>query len=219
MTKLMKYKWALVVIVLHVAAVLWFATQLPADAKVPIHWNVQNQIDGWTSRGIGLYWGIGLNVAMFLLLYLLHWYSPWYKNYADRFENVLPALATTILACFSVLSLYALYVAKWGEVPGVNMILILIGLLFIFLGNMLPKVPKNFFIGIRTPWTIANDTVWEKTHRLGGWLYVIGGLILILKGIVLPRAALFQAATAFLALGCLLYPVVYSFILFKKVAK
>ena len=219
MTKLMKYKWALVVIVLHVAAVLWFATQLPADAKVPIHWNVQNQIDGWTSRGIGLYWGIGLNVAMFLLLYLLHWYSPWYKKYAERFEKILPPLTTTLLACFSTLSLYSLYVAKWGEVPGVKLILVLIGLLFVFLGNLLPKVPKNMFIGIRTPWTIANDTVWEKTHRLGGWLFVLSGFIMICKGFLLPDSALFQNVTTGLALGCLLYPALHSFILYKKLLK
>lgn len=216
MTRLKKYKWALLILALHLAAVLWFATQLPAGAKVPIHWNYKNQIDGWTSRGTGLIWGVGLNLALFLLLYLLNWYSPWYQKYAERFEKILPPLTTTLLACFSTLSLYSLYVAKWGEVPGVKLILILIGLLFIFLGNMLPKVPKNLFVGIRTPWTIANDIVWEKTHRLGGWLFVLSGVVMILKGFVLPDSARFQSITAWLALGILLYPLLHSFILFKK---
>ncbi|MCB5247432.1 MAG: SdpI family protein [Candidatus Cloacimonetes bacterium] len=219
MTRLKKYKWALLILALHLAGVLWFAARLPADARVPIHWNFQNQVDGWTSRGTGLIWGIGLNVVLFLLLYLLHWYSPWYKKYAERFEKILPPLTTTLLASFSALSLYSLYVAKWGEVPGVNMVLILIGLLFLFLGNLLPKVPKNFFVGIRTPWTIASDAVWEKTHRLGGLLFVLAGLIMILKGFVLPQNPGFQNITTVLALGCLLYPALHSFILYKKKAR
>ena len=60
MNRLKKYKWALLVLVLHLAAVLWFATQLPEGAKVPIHWNYQNQIDGWTGRTTGLFWGLSL---------------------------------------------------------------------------------------------------------------------------------------------------------------
>lgn len=99
------------------------------------------------------------------------------------------------------------------------MILVLIGLLFIGLGNLLPKVPKNFFVGIRTPWTIANEAVWDKTHRLGGLLFVISGLIMILKGFVLLQNSSFQNITGILVLGCLLYPVLHSFILYKKLVK
>ncbi|MGB4309943.1 MAG: SdpI family protein [Candidatus Cloacimonadaceae bacterium] len=219
MTKLRKYKWALLVMVLHVAAVLWFATQLPADAQVPIHWNFQNQIDGWTGRTAGLVWGIGFNVLMFLLLYLFHWYSPWYKKNAERFDKVLPPLTTTLLSSFAAISLYSLYVAKWGEVSGVNLILVLIGLMLMFFGNLLPKVPKNTLMGIRTPWTIANELIWEKTHRLGGWLFVIGGIIMILKGLILPESAWFQNVTMVLALGCLFYPGLHSFILYKRLEK
>ena len=219
MNRLKKYKWALLILALQLAGMLWFSGQLPADAKVPIHWNAQNQIDGWTGRDAGLIWGIGLNLGLFLLLYLLHWYSPWYKQYSERFEKILPSLTATLLACLGALSLYSLYVAKWGEVPGVNMILILIGLLFIFLGNLLPKVPKNMFVGIRTPWTIANELVWERTHRLGGWLFVLSGIVMILKGLILPGSALFQNVTTVLALGCLLYPMLHSFILYKKLVK
>jgi uncharacterized membrane protein len=219
MIRLKKYKWALLVLVLHLAAVLWFATQLPADAQVPIHWNYQNQIDGWTGRTTGLVWGIGFNVLLFLLLYMFHWYSPWYEKNAERFEKILPPLTTTLLVCFAAISLYSLYVAKWGEVPGVNLILVLIGLVLMFLGNLLPKVPKNTLVGIRTPWTIANELIWDKTHRLGGWLFVLSGIVLILKGLILPKSALFQNVTTVLVFGCLLYPALHSFILFKKLGK
>lgn len=219
MIKLSKFKWALVILGLQLIAVLYFAGILPADAKVPIHWNIRNQIDGWVGRGVGLAWGIGLNVLMFLLLYLLPWYSPWFRRYEERFERVLPSLTAVLLFFFAVLSLYSLYVAKWGELRGVNMLLVLMGLMFIFLGNLLPKVPKNFFIGIKTPWTLANEVIWDKTHRLGGLLFVIGGVIMLLKGFVLAGHAAFQSISTALVFALLLYPLLHSFLLYKRMGK
>jgi uncharacterized membrane protein len=87
------------------------------------------------------------------------------------------------------------------------------------LGNLLPKVPKNFFIGIKTPWTLSNEKVWDRTHRLGGILFVLGGLLLMLKGFILPKHSGFQVWSAVLAFGLLLYPVLHSFILFKRLGK
>jgi uncharacterized membrane protein len=205
--------------VLHLAAVIWFAVELPSDAKVPFHWNIKNEIDGWTGKTFGLWWGIGINFVMFLLIYLMHWYSPWYKKYSERFEKVLPALTLTLITCFSVLSLYSLAIAKWGDLQGMNIIMVLIGLLFIFLGNLLPKVPKNFFVGIRTPWTLADESVWDRTHRLGGMLYVIAGVLMLVKGFLLAGNSVFQIGSAIIALALLLYPLVYSFIIYKKLGK
>lgn len=219
MTRLSKFKWSILILALQLIAVLYFAGILPADAKVPIHWNIHNQIDGWIGRNTGLAWGLALNVAMFLLLYLLPFYSPWYRKYEERNEKVVPALTAILLFFFTVLSVYSLYVAKWGEVRGVNMLLILMGLMFIFLGNLLPKVPKNFFIGIKTPWTLSNEVVWDKTHRLGGILFVAAGLLMILKGFVLVGNAAFQTWSSVLAFGMLLYPLLHSFILFRKLGK
>lgn len=217
--KLSNYKWALLILVLHAAAVIWFATVLPADARVPIHWNIHNQIDGWTNRATGLFWGLGLNAAMFLLLWLMPAYSPWFKKYRERYDRLLPSLTAILLFFFALISVYALYVARWGEPVGISVILILMGFLFIFLGNLLPKVPKNFFIGIKTPWSLASDEVWDRTHRLGGLLFVLSGLLMIAKGFFLPANQPFQVVTAVIAFGMLLYPILHSFILYKKLGK
>ncbi len=219
MAQLKKYKWALLVLALHLAATLWFAGQLPDDTRVPIHWNIHNEIDGWSGKTFGLWWGLALNAIMFLALWLLPWYSPWYRKYEERFDAVLPPLTTTLVFFFALISLYALAVAKWGDIGQVNMILILMGLLCVLLGNLLPKVPKNFFIGIKTPWTLSNEEVWNRTHRLGGILFVLGGLLLMLKGFILPKHSGFQLWSAVLAFGLLLYPVLHSFILFKRLGK
>ncbi len=181
-----------------------------------MHWNIENQIDGWAGKTTGLLVGIGTNVLLFLLIYLMPWYSPWYRKYQERNEAVLPALLTVLVAFFALISVYSLVIAKWGEIPGVNMILVLIGFLFIFMGNLLPKVPKNFFVGIRTPWTLTSDKIWQKTHRLGGICFVISGLIMIAKGFLLKGNQPFQVVTAVLAFAILLYPILYSFILYRK---
>jgi uncharacterized membrane protein len=204
---------------LHLAALAWFARTLPAGARVPMHWNIHNQIDGWTGKTTGLLFGLAMNLGLFLLLYLMPWYSPWYKRYRERFEKLLPRLTAMLVLFFGILSLYSLWIAKYGDVQGVNLIMLLIGLLFIFLGDLLPKVPKNFFIGIRTPWTLSNEVVWERTHRLGGIMFVIGGAIMALKAFVLAGNQPFQVATAVLALALVLYPLPHSFIVYKQLKK
>ncbi|MDZ4181965.1 MAG: SdpI family protein [Candidatus Cloacimonadaceae bacterium] len=219
MTRLKNFKWAILILVLHLIIVGYFAVKLPLDAKVPMHWNIHNEIDGWTSRTMGLLFFPALNVGMFFLFVLMPWYSPWYRKFEERFERVLPSLTTTLLLFFSLLSVYSLYIALAGEIPGIRFIMILIGLLFIFLGNILPKVPKNFFIGIKTPWTLSSDLVWEKTHRMGGLLFVLVGLLMIVKGVILIDHSGFQKASAVVALGMLLYPLLYSFIVYKAVEK
>jgi uncharacterized membrane protein len=219
MMNLSKYKWTLLILVLNIAAVIYFAGVLPAGAKVPMHWNIKNQIDGWTTKTFGLWFGLGMNVLMFLLLWLMPWYSPWYRKYRERYERVLPQLCATLVFFFFVLSTYSLYVAKWGEPKGVNLILALIGFLFIFLGNLLPKVPKNFFIGIKTPWTLSNEVIWDKTHRLGGIMFVVAGFVMIKKSFVLTHNHLYQNTLTVCVFALLLYPLLHSFILYKKLGK
>jgi len=89
-----------------------------------------------------------------------------------------------------------------------------VGLLVVFLGNFLTRVEPNWFIGIRTPWTLSSDTVWRKTHRTGGWVFVLGGLVLAI-GAFLPHRAflpLFVVTIVFMPL----IPIVQSYILWKR---
>ena len=88
-----------------------------------------------------------------------------------------------------------------------------VGLLFVVMGNFLGKVRKNFFLGIRTPWTLASDEVWAKTHRLGGWCFVTAGVFMAIMGVVAPTSTWFIAAIIAIAL----IPVVYSFFAYRKI--
>jgi len=85
----------------------------------------------------------------------------------------------------------------------------------LLLGNLLPKVPRNFFVGIRTPWTISDEENWRMTHRLGGWLFVIGGVLMLFKGVLRLSSAM-QIISTWAVILMLLSPLVYSFILFRR---
>jgi uncharacterized membrane protein len=91
-----------------------------------------------------------------------------------------------------------------------------LGLLFIILGNYMPKVKTNYFIGIRTPWTLANETVWARTHRFGGKVFFIGGIIMIASAFAPSsiRTVLLIASIVCIAI----VPMVYSYAVYRKVA-
>jgi uncharacterized membrane protein len=216
MKRIKNFKWGILVLVLHALIAAYFFANLPDDARIPVHWNIHNQIDGWAGKTSGTWLPVAFNVLLFLLLYAMPFYSPWYRRNQTRFDKVVPVVALVMALFLALISAYGLWVAKMGEIPGMIFILVLIGMLFIFLGNILPKVPKNFFIGIRTPWTLASETVWERTHRLGGWCFVLAGALMVLKGLVLIGHNTFQTVTAILALALLLWPMLYSLIVYRK---
>ncbi len=92
-----------------------------------------------------------------------------------------------------------------------------LGLLFVVLGNYLPKIPRNWFIGIRVPWTIASEEVWKRTHRLGGWLFVIGGCVMM----ALSAAGLSPVVAMLVPLAPIMIVVafIYPYIVFRKLQK
>jgi len=89
------------------------------------------------------------------------------------------------------------------------------GLLFVFVGNMMPKFKSNFFAGIRTPWTLSSNEVWQRTHRLAGFAWVSGGVLIIALSFILRNVALYAALLGIIALVTVL-PIVMSYIWYQK---
>ncbi len=217
MMSVSKYKWSLVVFIIQIAVTMVMWSQLPVDAKVPSHWNSQNVIDGFISRNGALGFSLGINAIAFLFFYLIPLYSPWYRKYEARYERILPSLCFILMLFFALINIYSFYLALTGDMnPAFQMIYVLIGLLCITLGNIMPKVPKNFFIGIKTPWTLSSDDIWQKTHRLGGWLFVLGGLVMIGKAFVPSQNMTIHNGLTIIACIMMLYPLLHSLILFNR---
>ena len=214
-----KFKWCFIIIIIQIIASLYLGLSLSEDAKIPCHWNIKGEIDGYFGKWTGVLIFPGINLAMLLFIIALPYISVRYKNAQKRFDKVIPSLATIIIFFFAGIHIYMILLAKEILNPSGNIIFYLIGLMFIMLGNIFPKIPSNFFAGIRTPWTLSSEEVWRKTHRLGGINFVIAGLLMIVITAILGNNSTANIIMFVLFMSLVLYPVLYSFILFKKEEK
>lgn len=161
---------------------LWAWVQIPAGTQVPIHWNVQGEVDGYGSK----FWGLLLlplvNTGIVLLFIAIPRLEP-------RRQNLLRSMKayTRFWAAFLVFMLVlhlALVAATLGYGARIELIVpIMVGVLFIIIGNYMGKIRSNFLMGIRTPWTLSSELAWNKTHRLGGKMFMLTGALTILAAL------------------------------------
>lgn len=179
---------------------------------MPSHWNAAGQVDDYLPK----FWGIFLMpmvtvvlVGFFLLIPLI---DPLKANIA-KFRGVFNWFIVIFVAY--MLFVYGLTIAAalGYQFNMTYTLLPIVGLLFIGAGYMLRKAKRNFFIGIRTPWTLSSDTVWDETHKFGSKMFMAGGVVTIVSaflgevGIWLMLAAVMFAAFV---------PMVYSYILWRR---
>jgi uncharacterized membrane protein len=179
---------------------------------MPVHWNVDGEIDGYAPRFRGIATVLLLPVGVFALLRVLPSISP-IGFRIDRFRNVFDIIVLTIMLALCGIGALVLLAAAGSDVPAGTLRPLIIGGIFVVIGNFLGKVRRNFFVGIRTPWTLASDEVWVRTHRLGGWLFVLAG-IAVAASAVDPRRFVVVLLAAIGAAAIL--SVGYSLILYWK---
>lgn len=201
----------LTVVFLHFAFVGYIYAELPDP--VPTHWNAQGEVDGYTPKPWGAWLFPVITFGMYLLFKVLPWISP--QGFRmESFMRIVDILKQALVLFMFVIGVTVAFAAKGHSFDPGLVILPGVGVLFIILGNYMGKLRKNFFIGIRTPWTLASDEVWAKTHRLGGWCFVLAGLLLLIAG--LARWPSMQVVLGIaIGVGALL-PVVYSFVIYKR---
>jgi uncharacterized membrane protein len=182
-------------------------------AEVPIHWNMAGQPDDWSGPGFAAFFFPAVITGIYLLMTLLPLADPQKKRYME-FGRPYTILRLT-LVLFMTMIYFVASSAGIGYRIDMNLIMpFAVGSLFIVIGNFMPKFKKNWFVGIRTPWTLSDERVWTKTHRVGGRLFIIGGLLLMLTAF-LPlwlRAPALLAAVALVVLGT----VGYSYFIWRK---
>lgn len=187
----------------------WLYPHLPA--AVPSRWNAHGQVDGYMPR----FWGAAMPVLMILglaiLMVVLPLVSP--RRFAiTPFGRVYVFVMLVIQAFVLVIGVTVLLAGAGYAVPVPLVVMLAVGVLFMVLGNYMGKLRKNFFVGIRTPWTLASDAVWERTHRLGGWAFMLAGLVLI-AGALVGAATWAVMAAVVIAAGI---PAGYSFVIYRR---
>ncbi|QBD82361.1 DUF1648 domain-containing protein [Ktedonosporobacter rubrisoli] len=206
-------RFILVVIALQVFAALATYPFLPA--QIPSHWNIVGQIDGYMPKATSAIFFPSLSIGLCILALLsqiaITRYSADTPNLIRRVPG--PLLAGLILFLF-VLQLTTLAIALGIPLDMSFVICLTLSLFYIVLGNYMGKLRRNAWIGIRTPWTLASETVWERTHRLGGWAFVAVGLLGLIVSFV-PVLRLWAMIGPLLLLGIGLYA--YSYIVYRRV--
>jgi immunity protein, SdpI family len=213
-----KFKLAIVILLIQILLSLYLGLSLPDDVQVPSHWNINGEIDGWSSKWTAILLFPCINVLILLLVIFFPNLSPRYRKNPERFQKILPAFINIIIFFFAVIHIYTLLIAREIVPATGNFILCLIGLMFILLGNLLPKIPSNFYLGIRLPWTLSSEVVWRKTHRMGGWSFSLGGIIMVAIGLF-QTSAYTQIILIITFTLIVLIPIITAFWLFQKEQK
>ncbi len=205
----------LLLILIATVAGLLLWNQLPD--QMASHWNVNDEVDGYMPKFWGVFMMPLVTLGLFLLFLVIPNIDPNKANIAEFRESF-----NLFILLFVVFMLYihALTLAWSLGYTGFRLstaMLPAMGLLFIFIGSMLRKAKRNFFIGIRTPWTLSSDTVWEKTHRLGAVLFMASGALAFLGGLFGGTVAFWMLFVPLI--GSVLFLLVYSYVLYQRETK
>lgn len=184
--------------------------KLPAD--VPSHWNAAGEIDGYMSRTIFVLLLPGITFAMTMLFPLLQKIDPLKKNY-KKFEKAWDVFRTAIILFMAYLYFVTIYVAFNPGISIEPFVFVGIGLLFAAIGSCMDKIKKNYFVGLRTPWTLDSEKVWDKTHKLGKWTFIGGGALLLVNAF-LGWQPIFVVIVAILLAAVV--PFIYSYWVHKQ---
>jgi len=179
--------------------------------RVASHWNIEGKVDGYMPRGIGVYFMPVLGAAVLALLYILPAIDPKRENYR-QFQKEYDGLVAVIIAF-----LFYTYLLTLAYNAGYSFNLLQLmspgfGALFIYMGMLLGKAKQNWFVGIRTPWTLSSEKVWGKTHKVGSGMFTAAGVVALL-GVAMP---LMFAASIALVLAAAIATVVYSYFEYQK---
>ncbi|NUM25397.1 MAG: SdpI family protein [Candidatus Buchananbacteria bacterium] len=184
--------------------------------QVPTHWNYRGEVDGYSGKAFGAF-GIPVIIVVMYVMFLLFPLLDPKKDRYQQFKKTYHVFKTMIIVVMGLIYFYS-GLAALGYPVSINIAVpATIGLLFIVMGNYMSKIKSNWFIGIRTPWTLSNEEVWNKTHRVGGKIFIALGAFMII-GIFLPDKIYWQGFIVSL-LASVVGMMGYSYWIFKKINK
>jgi uncharacterized membrane protein len=181
--------------------------------QLVVHWGIDGQPDGYAPK-----WFASLMFPVFMLgmILLQRWLptiDPNRKNY-EQFQGAYNIISAGIVSLFFILHLVVILQGLGYALDVPMLTTFLLGALFILTGNYLPRVRPNYFLGIRTPWTLTDEEVWRKTHRTGGKMFVAGGVVILLANFF-PTSYLFPVVLAVILIVSI-GTMILSYVLYKQ---
>lgn len=202
----------LLVLVGTILAGFYFFLNLPPI--VPTHWGINGQVDAWGSRNITLFLPPALILVVYLLFLVLPYFDPKKENY-QKFSSTYHGFKSALMVFFFLLYLITGFAGLGYSLPVDKIITLMIAVLFILIGSYLPKLKTNWFMGIRTPWTLSSEAVWQKTHVVGGKLFMLEGILIIASLFLLKGAWLFSFFIISILL-LVIFVFAYSYWVYRK---
>jgi uncharacterized membrane protein len=203
--------WALLVAAFVVAGYLY--PTLPE--RVPTGWDVHGQVNRWGSRAFGTFGTLGIALGVYVLIVVIPLIDPRRASY-PRFLPTLRVVRWGLVVVFLSMWGVAVAAAKGAPVPVERIVPATVAILFIVLGNVVGRIRYNWFVGIRTPWSLSSEEAWRLTHRTSGPVWVLGGLVSLAGAFLGGRVAV--AAMIAGVGGAASFSVIYSYFAFRRVA-
>ena len=182
--------------------------------QLPTHWNAQGEVDGWSSKAFAVF---GLPI----ILFVMHWACVLGTSADPKKQNIEGKVLGIVFWICPIISLLVCTLS-YGVALGMEfkvdkIMLALMGIMFIVIGNYLPKCKQSYTMGIKLPWTLNDEENWNRTHRMGGKLWVASGVILLLS-MLLPASAMVVVVLVVIGVAAFV-PTVYSYLLFREKEK
>ena len=206
--------FSILLILASCAASIYFYLHFPD--RVPTHWGINGEPNGWSSKSFGAFFLPVLLLGMYLMFFILPYIDPKRENYS-KFANVYGIFKNLILGL-----LFAVYIMASLNGIGIKVdistwVPLLIGIMFVVLGSYMGKLKLNWFVGARNMWTLSSESVWEKTNQLSGKVFIFAGILIALE-VFMPQFLIMP--TFFVAIfAILLIPNFYSFVLYNREAR
>jgi uncharacterized membrane protein len=205
-------KWIpLLLVVAAVAASIFYYPKLPETMTT--HWSASGEPNGFSSRLWGAWLFPLIMAAMWLILRAIPHIDPRKANY-EKFSGMYDALIILILAFMLAMHIVLLMAATGVPIRMERVVMPSVGVFIAIMGILIPKAHPNWFVGIRTPWTLTSDLSWERTHKLGGTLFVILGVLMVASSFLAPEIAIWILVAA--ALGITIFLFAYSYQVWKE---
>jgi uncharacterized membrane protein len=193
----------------------WAYARLPAGAVIAVHFSANGQPNGFMPKGRGLALMPMIAILVIGLLAVLP-LAPAYRDRLARSSGPYGIVLAGLAAFFFVMEAAMAAHALNPSFDIMRATFLAVGVLLVVLGNFLGKFRQNQLIGIRTPWTLGDERVWDKTHRFTGWAMVVGGVLLMLADLILADHRVLLAAMILCAAGPPLFGAVYSWRLSRR---
>lgn len=205
-------KWIPAILILA-AVIVTIAVYPRLPEQIPTHWSISGEVNGWSNRLFGAWMMPLIMAVIWLFMRAIPHIDPRKANY-EKFSGMYDALVILILTFMLLMHVVILLSATGTVIRMDRVVMPAVGVFIAIMGLLLPRAQPNWFVGFRTPWTLTSDLSWERTHKVGGMLFIALGVLIVASTFIAPERAIWVLVIA--ALGVVAFLFIYSYQVWKQ---